>query len=242
MRVDSRPLLCKQGAHMEIKPEPDQDLQIPALPSAPDHIIDSYFELLSSGRPLSEVLAETKRLTPAACRQLDSGLAFTLNAVAGTSRASLTHVKRVGVAMAGILLVLAATVAALGSTEPARSTEHPFATAPVPPPITVPIPIPEQPPQAEASHQGQLAPPVSRVPGPEVAVLLTRGDIYMANADVRTARILYKRALMAGDTEAAVRLGATCDPVFIQQARLPVQPDAVLASYSYAWAGVPVQE
>jgi hypothetical protein len=64
----------------------------------------------------------------------------------------------------------------------------------------------------------------------------------MANADVRTARILYERALTAGDTEAAVRLGATYDPVFIQQARLPVQPDAVLASYWYAWAGVPEQK
>jgi hypothetical protein len=78
---------------MEIKAEPDQHLQIPALPSAPDHIIGSYVELLSSGRPLSEVLAETKRLTPTPCGQLDSGLACTLNAVAGTSRASLNHFK-----------------------------------------------------------------------------------------------------------------------------------------------------
>lgn len=80
---------------------------------------------------------------------------------------------------------------------------------------------------------------LTSLPGPEAGALIARGDSFMANADVQTARLLYERAVLAGDAEAAVRLGATYDPQFIRQARLRVRADAALAAYWYAWAGVP---
>jgi hypothetical protein len=48
----------------------------------------------------------------------------------------------------------------------------------------------------------------------EIAALLARGDWLFATGDVASARLLYERAADAGVARAAVRLGATFDPVF----------------------------
>jgi hypothetical protein len=49
----------------------------------------------------------------------------------------------------------------------------------------------------------------------EIARLLSRGDWLFATGDVASARVLYERAADAGEARAAVRLGETFDPVFL---------------------------
>src|SRR5207237_10780039 len=54
----------------------------------------------------------------------------------------------------------------------------------------------------------------------EVSVLLTRGDKSFSSGDVASARLFYGRAANAGDGQAALRLGETFDPVFLEHAHL----------------------
>jgi TPR repeat protein len=54
----------------------------------------------------------------------------------------------------------------------------------------------------------------------EVAELLARGDSFVLIGDVASARVFYERAANAGDGRAAVRMGATFDPVFLRRAGL----------------------
>jgi TPR repeat protein len=49
----------------------------------------------------------------------------------------------------------------------------------------------------------------------EIAGLLARGDWLFATGDVASARLLYERAADAGEARAAVRLGETFDPVYL---------------------------
>jgi TPR repeat protein len=49
----------------------------------------------------------------------------------------------------------------------------------------------------------------------EIAGLLARGDWLFATGGVAAARRLYERAADAGDARAAVELGETFDPVFL---------------------------
>jgi TPR repeat protein len=54
----------------------------------------------------------------------------------------------------------------------------------------------------------------------EISVLLTRGDKSLSSGDVASARLYYGRAANAGDGQAALRLGETFDPVFLEHAHL----------------------
>ena len=54
----------------------------------------------------------------------------------------------------------------------------------------------------------------------EIAVLLTRGDKSFSSGDVASARLYYGRAANAGDGQAALRLGETFDPFFLDRAHL----------------------
>jgi hypothetical protein len=72
-----------------------------------------------------------------------------------------------------------------------------------------------------------IAPPASRSPstkpafsGVEIAALMARGDWLFATGEVDSARLLYERAVDAGEARAAVRLGETFDPIFLHQAHL----------------------
>ena len=49
---------------------------------------------------------------------------------------------------------------------------------------------------------------------------MARGDWLFATGDVDSARLLYERAAEAGEARAAVRLGETFDPIFLDQAHL----------------------
>ena len=61
------------------------------------------------------------------------------------------------------------------------------------------------------------APAVSRA---EIAGLLARGDWMFAQGNIASARLLYERAADAGEARAAVRLGETFDPVYLDGSNL----------------------
>jgi hypothetical protein len=80
-------------------------------------------------------------------------------------------------------------------------------------------------------------PPDTRLSAAEIANLLEHGDAMLRNADVTSARLFYERAAAGGDGRAALRLGATFDPAFLDRAGLRnVKGDAAEASLWYGRA------
>jgi hypothetical protein len=56
-------------------------------------------------------------------------------------------------------------------------------------------------------------------PGPEreeVTALIARGQTYLANGDVVSARLMFRRAAKTGDAQAALALGGTFDPFVLR--------------------------
>ena len=112
-------------------------------------------------------------------------------------------------------------------TEPASGTPlgGPVASAASTPSNKPEVPVTPLAPTLEATST--IAPPASRKPstksafsGAEIAALMARGDWLFATGDVDSARLLYERAAEAGEARAAVRLGETFDPIFLDQAHL----------------------
>jgi hypothetical protein len=62
-----------------------------------------------------------------------------------------------------------------------------------------------------------------RLPATEIAALLARGDALFARGDISSARLFYERAADAGEGRAALRLGHTYDPVFLDFVHLGVR-------------------
>jgi TPR repeat protein len=54
----------------------------------------------------------------------------------------------------------------------------------------------------------------------EIAELVARGDAFLRTGDVASARLFYERAADAGDGRAALRVGATFDPAFLDRPAL----------------------
>jgi hypothetical protein len=67
----------------------------------------------------------------------------------------------------------------------------------------------------------------------ETAPLVERGDRLFGVGDIASARLFYERAADAGDGQAALRLGETYDPAFLERAQLRVQGDRALAVFWY---------
>jgi hypothetical protein len=65
-----------------------------------------------------------------------------------------------------------------------------------------------------------LNPPGTPFSAAEIAGLLEHGDTLLRTGDVASARLFYERAAAAGDGRAALRLGATFDPAFLDRAGL----------------------
>jgi hypothetical protein len=70
----------------------------------------------------------------------------------------------------------------------------------------------------------------ARLTSEQLRALLNRGDGFLSRADIEAARLLYKRAAGAGNSEAAIRLGATFDPEFLTRAGLRNIPGDVSAA------------
>jgi hypothetical protein len=104
------------------------------------------------------------------------------------------------------------------SPSASASSDMPLpATAPTV--VAPPAPTPPSEPRASAA---------------ETAALLARGDSLFGVGDVSSARLFYERAADAGDGQAALRLGETYDPVFLERAKLPaVRGDRGAAVFWY---------
>ena len=96
----------------------------------------------------------------------------------------------------------------------------------------------KRPPLSEAEKQ----PPPSQagvgysIPKEEMVQLLSRGDSLLITGDVTSARLFYERGAEAGDREAALRLGQSYDPAFLQRAKLRVRGDTAQALFWYGRA------
>jgi len=87
----------------------------------------------------------------------------------------------------------------------------------------------------------QARPPVASSPPSEspaeIAGLVARGDSFLGTGDIASARLFYERAADAGDGPAALRLGATFDPVFLDRAgihNIRADPDRAESWYRRA--------
>jgi hypothetical protein len=68
----------------------------------------------------------------------------------------------------------------------------------------------------------------------EMTALLARGDTLLSVGDVASARLFYERAADAGGGLAAIRLGETFDPLFLDRVHLSsVRGDPGAASFWY---------
>ena len=68
----------------------------------------------------------------------------------------------------------------------------------------------------------------------ETASLLESGDRLFGMGDVISARLFYERAAEAGDGQAALRLGETYDPTFLERAKLrAIKGDLKAAAFWY---------
>jgi TPR repeat protein len=82
-----------------------------------------------------------------------------------------------------------------------------------------------------------LTQPTSISSAAEIRELLQHGDSLLRIGDVASARLFYERAAAAGDGRAALRLGATFDPAFLERLGLgKLQADAAEARSWYSRA------
>jgi TPR repeat protein len=86
---------------------------------------------------------------------------------------------------------------------------------------------PAAPPTPDASAPAEglaaakaAAPSEPRLSAAETAALLSRGDAAFGVGDIASARLFYERAADAGNGEAALRLGESYDPNFLERAKL----------------------
>jgi len=98
-------------------------------------------------------------------------------------------------------------------------------------------------PEPEATPEGKPAAVPQAIDGAEVAALLKRGQDYLQNGDIVSARLMLRRAAGAGDPQAALLLGASYDPTVLRDLGvLGFAPDPGQARTWYqkaADAGVP---
>jgi TPR repeat protein len=65
-------------------------------------------------------------------------------------------------------------------------------------------------------------------------LLLSKGDALFGMGDVASARLFYERAADVGNGEAALQLGETYDPYFLERAHQPgVRGDLAVATRWY---------
>ena len=88
-----------------------------------------------------------------------------------------------------------------------------------------------------ASPAPRNHPTVPTFSAAEIAGLLARGDWLLATGDITAARLLYERAADAGEARAAVRLGQSFDPVYLDDPQLRGlhgDPDMAVFWYRHA--------
>ncbi|MBO0751584.1 MAG: hypothetical protein J2P53_05720 [Bradyrhizobiaceae bacterium] len=93
---------------------------------------------------------------------------------------------------------------------------------------------------ADSSANDTTAPraapvPLRRVNAAEIAMMMKQGELFMANADVSGARLVFQRAAEAGDAAAALALAETYDPLVLGKsgAQKGIIPDVAAARTWY---------
>jgi TPR repeat protein len=65
----------------------------------------------------------------------------------------------------------------------------------------------------QAAVTADKAPPP--LPAEQITALVARGDAFVQTRDIASARLLYERAADAGNGRAALRMGESFDPAFL---------------------------
>ena len=125
--------------------------------------------------------------------------------------------------------------------EGTRPTTPPFpapSAALTPPDRAAPDRAEETPPSSPTPPAGDVVPATAEPKGPpaisvQSAPLLERADRLFGTGDVASARLFYERAADGGNSQAALRLGETYDPAFLERAQLRVPGDRGLAVFWY---------
>jgi len=86
-----------------------------------------------------------------------------------------------------------------------------------PPAMPAERPAPSSPEPRNATPAEAPAPPGMAVDRDMVGVLLARGRSYVAAGDIASARVVLRRAAEAGDSQAALTLGGTYDPIALKR-------------------------
>jgi hypothetical protein len=205
--------------------------------------IEWLYQLLSSGRPLSEVLDEAKRLavsnalsnpTPATVSEHNATPVERLKAVL-SARAQQQNDRRFRLPQLSFRIpswltpaIGAAALAVAAATALLVNLRQADAIYVVPTLIEKPAVEPTEAGPAEPQSINIAQKPNAS----KAAQLLAGGDVFMSRGDVRSARQLYERAVDLGDVQAALRLGASYDPTFLSRAGIQGVPgDPVNAAY-----------
>jgi hypothetical protein len=115
-------------------------------------------------------------------------------------------------------------------------------TTKLPDPVDTPTRAPEEPnaptkPNLATAAMVNTAVPLAaggaKLSSRDVAVLLTRGDTSFGTGDLVSARLFYERAAAAGSGEAALRLGESYDPHFLEKTHLRGHGDVAAAIFWY---------
>jgi len=116
-------------------------------------------------------------------------------------------------------------VAAPGSSVAAAGPEAARELSPKAAPSAAPITG-----SSGAAPEPEAAPRLTAI---QIAELLARGDSFLHAGDVASARLFYERAADAGDWRAAIRMGATFDPAFLDRAGVRTVGDPIKAQSWY---------
>jgi len=204
-----------------------------------ERAIESIYQLLSSGRPLSEVLdwlaASDALSNPIPATVSEHTPVERLKAIVRARAQQKNRRFRfpqlsfripgwLRPALGAVALAAAAAIALLVNLRQADAI------------YVVPTLIEEE--AVEATQARPAEPPSSNVaqnPNASKATqLLAGGDVLMSRGDVRSARQLYERAVDFGEVQAALRLAASFDPAFLSRAGIHSVPgDPVNAAYWY---------
>lgn len=109
-------------------------------------------------------------------------------------------------------------------------------------PVLPPTPSADKPEAASESTKAPDAaagaPTSTNLTSNGIKALINRGDLLLGSGDITSARLFYERAANAPDAQAALRLGESYDPAFLQRARLNRTAGSVsLAAQWYQRAG-----
>jgi hypothetical protein len=119
---------------------------------------------------------------------------------------------------------------------PAAPTPGPAGPGQMPKPnASVPTPAaPSTTATPQASRPAVQPPADQHLSATEIAALVTRGDAFLSAGDIASARLFYERAADAGDSAAALRLGAAFDHNFLSRVGIRGNPgDPVQAAFWY---------